>query len=154
MKGQGSLGSPPRQVVYLSVSMVPQWVTASRFLAANREFEVKPTTFYLLILFFNIYVTGIDPCYIFFTSPLYSSYFIYIYIYIYIYNMRVYLCLGVREILFIGCCCVLRNEVKDFLTAFAKISLIFVEFLDPSRLATNPRTLELLTPLREEGSFV
>ena len=47
----GSLGSPLRQVVYLLGSMVPPWVTASRFLAGNREAELKPTTFSLLLLF-------------------------------------------------------------------------------------------------------
>ena len=47
----GSLGSPPRQVVYPFRSMVPPWVTASRFLAWNREVETKPTTFSSLLLF-------------------------------------------------------------------------------------------------------
>ena len=47
----GSLGSPLLQVVYPSVSMVPLWVIASRFLAGNRETEVKPTTFSSLVLF-------------------------------------------------------------------------------------------------------
>ena len=46
----GSLGSP-RQVVYSPGSMVPPWVTASRFLAKNREDELKPTTFSSLLLF-------------------------------------------------------------------------------------------------------
>ena len=40
-----SLGSPPHQVVYILVSMVPVWVTVSCFLAGNREAELKPTTF-------------------------------------------------------------------------------------------------------------
>ena len=31
----GSLGSPPSRKVYPLVSMVPPWVTASRFLAGN-----------------------------------------------------------------------------------------------------------------------
>ena len=47
----GSLGSPPHQVVYPSGSMVPSWVTASRFLAGNREAELNPTTFSSLLLF-------------------------------------------------------------------------------------------------------
>ena len=33
----GSLGSPPRQVVYSPGSIVPPWVTAYRFLAGNRD---------------------------------------------------------------------------------------------------------------------
>ena len=33
----GSLGSPPRPVVYPPDPMVPPWVTASRFLAENKE---------------------------------------------------------------------------------------------------------------------
>ena len=36
----GSLGSPPRQVVYSSSYMVLPWVTASRFLQGNREVEL------------------------------------------------------------------------------------------------------------------
>ena len=47
----GSPGSPPRQVVYPSVSMVPPCVTVFCFLAGNREAELKPTTFSSLILF-------------------------------------------------------------------------------------------------------
>ena len=47
----GSLGSPPRQVVFPSGSMVSPWVTASRFLAGNRDVELKPTTFFSLLLF-------------------------------------------------------------------------------------------------------
>ena len=47
----GFLGSPPRQVVYPSGSMVLTWVTASRFLAGNGEAELKPTTFSSLLLF-------------------------------------------------------------------------------------------------------
>ena len=47
----GSLGSPPRQVVYPPGSMVPPRVTASPFLAGNREAELKHTTFSLLLLF-------------------------------------------------------------------------------------------------------
>ena len=43
-----SLGSPPRRVVYL---LVPPWVTVSRFLAGNREVELKPTTFSSFLLF-------------------------------------------------------------------------------------------------------
>ena len=40
----GSLGSLPRQVVYPPGSMVPPWVTDSRFLSGNNEAELKPTT--------------------------------------------------------------------------------------------------------------
>ena len=47
----GSLGSPTRQVVYPPDSMVPPWVTASHFLAGNREAELKPATFSSLLLF-------------------------------------------------------------------------------------------------------
>ena len=47
----GSLGSPPRQEVYPHGSMVPPWVTASRFLAGNSWAELKPTTFSSLLLF-------------------------------------------------------------------------------------------------------
>ena len=47
----GSLGSPPRQVLYPPGSLVPPWVSASRFLAGNREAELKPTTFSSLLLF-------------------------------------------------------------------------------------------------------
>ena len=47
----GCLGSPLCQVVYLPGSMVPPWVAASSFLAGNREVELKPTTFSLLLLF-------------------------------------------------------------------------------------------------------
>ena len=46
-----SLGSPPHQVVYPPDSMVPPWVAASRFMAENREAELKFTTFYSLVLF-------------------------------------------------------------------------------------------------------
>ena len=34
-----------------SIPLVPPWVTASRFLAGNREAELKPTTFSSLLLF-------------------------------------------------------------------------------------------------------
>ena len=47
----GSLGSPPRQVIYPSVSMVPPWVTAFHFLAGNTEAELKPKIFSSLLLF-------------------------------------------------------------------------------------------------------
>ena len=47
----GSLGSPPSQMVYLPGSIVPPWVTASRFLSGNREGELKPTTFHSFLLF-------------------------------------------------------------------------------------------------------
>ena len=43
----GTLGSPPRQVVYPLVAL---WVTASCFLTVNREAELKPTTFSSLLL--------------------------------------------------------------------------------------------------------
>ena len=46
-----SLGSPPRRVFYPPASMVPLWVTACRFLTGNREAELKPSTFPLLLLF-------------------------------------------------------------------------------------------------------
>ena len=46
-----SLGSPPRQVVCPPGFMVPPWVTVSRFFSANREYELKPTTFSSLLLF-------------------------------------------------------------------------------------------------------
>ena len=46
-----SLGSPPRQDVYPPGSMVPPWLTASRFLAGTREAELKPTTFSSILLF-------------------------------------------------------------------------------------------------------
>ena len=45
------LGSPPRQVIYPTGSMVPPWVTASRFLAGNKEAELKPATFSSLLIF-------------------------------------------------------------------------------------------------------
>ena len=47
----GSLGSPPRQMVLPPGSMIPPWLTASRFLAGNREANLKPTTFSSLLLF-------------------------------------------------------------------------------------------------------
>ena len=48
----GSLGSPQRWVVYPNPgSMVPFWMTASRFLAENRKAELKPTIFSSLLLF-------------------------------------------------------------------------------------------------------
>ena len=47
----GSLGSPPRQVVYPSSSMVPLWVTASRFHEGNRKVELKSITFSSFLLF-------------------------------------------------------------------------------------------------------
>ena len=58
----GSLGSPPGQVVYPPGSMVPTWVTASRFLAENREIELKPSTFSSLLLFcFPIFLLLLNP---------------------------------------------------------------------------------------------
>ena len=50
----GFLGFPPRQVVYSPGSMVTPRVTASRFLAGNREAELKPTTFSSFLLFRDI----------------------------------------------------------------------------------------------------
>ena len=47
----GSLGSPPSQVVYPPDYMVTPWVTAYRFLAGNKEAELKPSTFPSLLLF-------------------------------------------------------------------------------------------------------
>ena len=44
----GSLGFPP---CWVSYPLVPHWVTASRFLAGNREAEIKPTTLSSLLLF-------------------------------------------------------------------------------------------------------
>ena len=41
----GSMGSPPHQVIYPPVRLVPPWVTASRFVTGNTEAELKPTTF-------------------------------------------------------------------------------------------------------------
>ena len=56
----GSLDSPESQVVYLPGSTVPSWATTSRFLAGNREAELKPTTFFLLcfrvFLYFLFYI--------------------------------------------------------------------------------------------------
>ena len=46
-----SPSSPPRQVVYPLGFMVPYWVTASSFLAGNREAELRPTTFSSLLIF-------------------------------------------------------------------------------------------------------
>ena len=34
-----------------SITLVPPWVTASHFLAGNREAELKPTPFFSLLLF-------------------------------------------------------------------------------------------------------
>ena len=45
----GSSGYPLRRVVYRSY--VSSLVTGSRFFAGNREAELKPTTFSLLLLF-------------------------------------------------------------------------------------------------------
>ena len=44
----GSLGSPPHRVVY---PLGPPWGIASRFLAGNREAELKPTIFSSLLIF-------------------------------------------------------------------------------------------------------
>ena len=45
----GSLGSPPRRVVYSPVFMVPPWVTVSRFHAGNKKAELKSTSFSSLL---------------------------------------------------------------------------------------------------------
>ena len=45
------MGSPPHQVVYIPVSMVPTLVTASCLLVGNREAVLKPTTFSIPLLF-------------------------------------------------------------------------------------------------------
>ena len=47
----GSIGSPPHHMVYPPGSMVPLWVTASYFLAGNREAELNLTTLSSLLLF-------------------------------------------------------------------------------------------------------
>ena len=44
----GSLGSPPRQLVY---PLGPPWMTASRFLGGNKEGKLNPTTLSSLLLF-------------------------------------------------------------------------------------------------------
>ena len=43
-----SLGFPPRRVVY---PLVQPWVTDSRFLAGNKEAELKPTIFFFIPTF-------------------------------------------------------------------------------------------------------
>ena len=45
-----SLGFLSRRVIY---PLVPPWVTASSFLAGNREAELKLTAFYSLLLFLS-----------------------------------------------------------------------------------------------------
>ena len=57
----GSLDSPPRQVVYPPTSMFPPWVTASRFLAGNRETELKPTIFSSLLRVFLFFLFSYPP---------------------------------------------------------------------------------------------
>ena len=47
----GFLGFPSRQVVYPPASIVPSWVTASRFISGSSEVDIKPTTISSLILF-------------------------------------------------------------------------------------------------------
>ena len=47
----GSPGFPPRQMFSPPGSMVPLWVTASRFLTGNRKAELKLTTLSSLLLF-------------------------------------------------------------------------------------------------------
>ena len=96
MRPQSRLSSQPLTIpapwvilyVGLSIFVVPPWVTASRFLAENREVELKPTTF----------STFTFPCFLSFLFSLLpsdmvllnaaswgQSFRIYIYIYIYIY---------------------------------------------------------------------
>ena len=53
-----SLGSPPRQAGNPPGSMVPPWVTTSRFLARNREAELKPNTFSSLLLLLLSYLSS------------------------------------------------------------------------------------------------
>ena len=55
-----SLGSTLRQVVYLPGSMVPPRVTASRFLAGNKEAKLKPSTSSSLLLF-RIFLSSSSP---------------------------------------------------------------------------------------------
>ena len=58
----GSLDFNPRQVIYIPGSMVSPWVTASRFLAGYREAELKPNTFWSLLLFcFHLFPSSADP---------------------------------------------------------------------------------------------
>ena len=47
----GSLGCSPRQVFYPPDSGVPPWVTGLRFHEAKREAELKPTNFFLMLIF-------------------------------------------------------------------------------------------------------
>ena len=54
----GSLDSPPRQVVYSPGSMLPPWVTASSFVAGNREADLNPTTFSSPLLFLSFLFSG------------------------------------------------------------------------------------------------
>ena len=49
----GSLGFLPRQLISSPISMVPPSVTASHFLAGNRDAELTPTTYSSLILFLD-----------------------------------------------------------------------------------------------------
>ena len=73
----GSLGSPLHRVVYPPGSMVPTWVTVSRFFAGNREAELKPTTFSSFLIFcFSVFPLLLNPqrynafeCCLFFLSP-------------------------------------------------------------------------------------
>ena len=51
----GSLGYPPFQGDLSP--WFPPWVTTSRFLAGNREAELKPTTF-LSLLLFRVFLSG------------------------------------------------------------------------------------------------
>ena len=56
----GSHSSPPHQMVYPPGFKVPPWVTASSFLAGNREAELKPTTFSSLLLF-RVFLSFLNP---------------------------------------------------------------------------------------------
>ena len=60
----GSLGSPPRRVVYPPGSMVPPWMTASHFPAENKEAELKPTPLSSLLFVRNFlsFLFSSTPC--------------------------------------------------------------------------------------------
>ena len=59
----GSLGFPPRRVVYPPGSMVPPWVTGSRFLAGNRKAELKnlQLSFHSYFSVFSCVFSSPDP---------------------------------------------------------------------------------------------
>ena len=54
------LGSPPHQLGHPPGSVVPHWVTASCFLAGNKEAELKPTTFSSLLVF-RVFLSFFSP---------------------------------------------------------------------------------------------